>query len=54
METTKRKRVEKVSAADAVIQRMIMEGKPLSAAAKYWLAEDSKNWQIVDMRAVLR
>jgi hypothetical protein len=55
METTvKKTRSKKVSAMDAAIQKLIMEGKPLSAAAKYWLEEDSNDWKIVDMRAVLR
>jgi hypothetical protein len=55
METTvKKTRSKKVAAMDAAIQKMIMEGKPLSPIAKYWLEEDPNDWQIIDMRAVLR
>ncbi|WP_158648266.1 hypothetical protein [Candidatus Symbiothrix dinenymphae] len=54
METTVKKRVKKVCAAEAVIQRMIKEGRPLSPFAKYWLSMDYNEGKILDMRAVLR
>lgn len=54
MEATVKKRSKKVSAMDAAIQKLIKEGKPLSATAKYWLTEDPNDWKIIDMRAVLR
>ncbi|GHV64844.1 hypothetical protein FACS1894199_04040 [Bacteroidia bacterium] len=54
MGTTATKTVKKVSTIDAVLQKMIKEGKPLSAIAKYWLTDEGKYWKINDMRAVLR
>ncbi|GHT43689.1 hypothetical protein AGMMS49965_17980 [Bacteroidia bacterium] len=55
MEATVKKRTKKVSAAEAVIQRMIEEGRPLSPLAKYWLTmEKIDDGSKMDMRAILR
>ncbi|GHT48984.1 hypothetical protein AGMMS49982_01400 [Bacteroidia bacterium] len=54
MEAIVKKRAKKVSAANAVLQRMIKEGRPLSPAAKYWLTLDIDDGSKMDMRAILR
>ncbi|GHT42432.1 hypothetical protein AGMMS49965_13920 [Bacteroidia bacterium] len=55
MEATVKKRAKKVSTGDAVIQRMIKEGKQLSPFAKYWLSmESNDDGSKIDMRAILR
>ena len=55
METTVKKRVKKMSAMEVSINKRIMEGKPLSAYAKYWLTmEDNDDGSKIDMRAILR
>ncbi|GHT02125.1 hypothetical protein AGMMS49525_05090 [Bacteroidia bacterium] len=54
MKTTKEKSAKKGYSIDEAINKRIAEGKPLSAIAKYWQSEDGGNWEIVDMRAVLK
>ncbi|GHT52846.1 hypothetical protein AGMMS49982_14180 [Bacteroidia bacterium] len=55
MEATVKKRAKKVSAANAVLQKMIKEGRPLSPLAKYWLTmENIDDGSKMDMRAILR
>ncbi len=55
MEAVVKKRAKKMSAANAVLQRMIEEGRPLSPFAKYWLTmENIDDGSKRDMRAILR
>ncbi|MDR0865148.1 MAG: hypothetical protein LBO74_09505 [Candidatus Symbiothrix sp.] len=54
MKTTKEKITQKESHMDKVIKDRIMRGEKLSAIAKYWLSKDGGNWEILDMKAVLK
>jgi hypothetical protein len=54
MKTTKEKNVQKESHMDKAIKDRLSREEKLSAIAKYWLTVDSEDWEIVDMRAVLR
>jgi hypothetical protein len=54
METTKKKSSKKKSTMDEAIENILKRGGKLSALAKHWQATDSSDWEIVDMRAVLR
>ncbi|GHV60993.1 hypothetical protein FACS1894195_0790 [Bacteroidia bacterium] len=53
MKTIVKKRVKEESAMDIAINKLIKEGKPLSATAKYWLSKDYCDAKL-DMRAILR
>jgi hypothetical protein len=54
MKTSKDKNPEKGKTAKEKKQSSISKEKKLSPIARYWETVDSKNWEIVDMRAVLK
>jgi hypothetical protein len=54
MKTTKDKTLVKGKTAKRKEQSSTNKEKRLSPIAKYWETVDSKNWEIVDMRAVLK
>jgi hypothetical protein len=54
MKTIKVKPSKKGATAKGKEKSPATEKKKISAIAKYWQTMDSSDWEIVDMRAVLR
>jgi hypothetical protein len=54
METSKDKKPAKAKTVKEKKQSSIIKEKKLSPIAKYWASEEGGNWEIVDMRAVLK